>query len=43
MSFLVIVGFVVENWEVIGLMLTNLVALFVEPPKLNILSRKEKS
>jgi hypothetical protein len=25
----------INNWEVVGLIITNLVALFVKPPKLN--------
>lgn len=31
----------IEHWDTIGLILTNVIALFVNPPRKNKFSRKE--
>jgi hypothetical protein len=36
-----VMNLLLGNWEVIGLLMTNIVALFMNPPRKNKLSRKE--
>lgn len=34
-------AFIIANWETITLIVTNIIALFVPPPKLTLLRRKK--
>lgn len=38
-TFINATNLLLQNWEIIGLMLTNVLALFVNPPRKNKLTR----